>query len=138
MEAFRVLIEELYTTVMTSQLISRADTKHIKTKPSPQVVYSRWLPPQNYHKTVSTLSADFPIPYPFNRLLIYWFYRKISAAMHSHGIARRSHTEIEFLTKRWIDSLSDQLGGKKWLFSDEAGGWSRADLSLFGVLKVAR
>ncbi|KAJ3047160.1 hypothetical protein HK097_000175 [Rhizophlyctis rosea] len=76
----------------------------------------------NYAKTVSSLSADFPVLWPLNRLLIYFFYRKISAGLHGHGIARRSHSEIVFLTKRWIDSLSDQLAGKKWLFSDAEEG----------------
>ncbi|KAJ3035803.1 hypothetical protein HDV00_003383 [Rhizophlyctis rosea] len=111
-EAFRVMIEELYTAV----------------------VYSKWIPPENFPFTCTTLMADMPVPWPISRILVSFFHYKISSALYAQGIARRPRAEIIFLTRRQLDAIADQLGDKKWLFGDRP---SVADCSLFGVLRTA-
>ena len=93
------------------------------------LVYWRWMIDANFARGPSHFFKRAPAP--LRPLIVWAVRRKVRRSLHAHGISRHSEDEMQAMTSRAVDALSQILGDNDYFLGPEPCG---ADATVFAFV----
>lgn len=96
------------------------------------LIYSRWISESSWSRLKVELFTR--VPFPLRLIVPHVVRNKVKKSLFQHGMGRHSDSEIHEIARKSLQSFSDILGEKTFIFGDKP---CSLDATLYGFLAQA-